>query len=435
MPRLTCWLVAAACFGQAPTSQFTLTEGVPVIRWEDAQSHLDERVLVVGKPIASRVNSGGVQLYFDSPRSNAFKIFVPRNSLAAFPTPPDSAYPGRWIRVLGLISEFRGGPEITVRLPRQIEILPGEPTIRPASRPAADASGEVKIGAYNVLNLFDEYDDPYTADETTPAKPRTAMDRLAASIRRLNADVLALEEVENRGVLERFVRTFLPDAGYEQIVLYEGNDQRGIDCAVLSRLPVGSVTSYRHVVLTMPDGRKTRFRRDLLRVRIEPPGAQPFDVFAAHLKSKRGEGTATLPMRMAEAQMIREVCDETIRADSAARFVVCGDFNDTAESDPLKTIRGSGPGALVCFVNELPAAKRITYNQAPYRSTIDYLFCSPAMAKCYVHGSYEIIEGTIESSGSDHNPIAARFRFGSAPTQPAPSSAKQTAVGGTPADH
>jgi endonuclease/exonuclease/phosphatase family metal-dependent hydrolase len=196
--------------------------------------------------------------------------------------------------------------------------------------------------------------------------------------------------------------------GYENVVLFEGNDARGIDVAVLSRLPVGPVTSYRHVTYHDPDGRPAHFRRDLLRVRIEPPAAQNFDMFVMHLKSKR-DGPAAEAMRLGEAAAARAILDQVLRDDPEACFVLCGDMNDTFDSEPVRTLVGSGPASLPCFFSDIPEEQQITFNQEPYRSMIDFIFCSPAMAKRYAPGSYQVYPGTVESSGSDHNPIRARF--------------------------
>ena len=88
----------------------------------------------------------------------------------------------------------------------------------------------------------------------------------------------------------------------------------------------------------------------------------------------------------------------------------CGDFNDDWGSPTLKTIVGSGSTGLKCFADELPSDQRITYNKEPYRSMIDFILCAPGMAERYVKGSFAIRAGTVESSGSDHNPVLARFR-------------------------
>ena len=76
-------------------------------------------------------------------------------------------------------------------------------------KPPAD--GVIKIASFNVLNLFDDYDDPYVENEVYPGKKTEEMKQLAATIRRLNADLVALEEVENRFFLEHFVASHLAD--------------------------------------------------------------------------------------------------------------------------------------------------------------------------------------------------------------------------------
>ncbi|MCK6457118.1 MAG: endonuclease/exonuclease/phosphatase family protein [Phycisphaerae bacterium] len=411
------WIVAAALAAalwgaDAPTSQFAPNEGLPLIRWQDAVKHVGERCIVVGKVERARSNRGGYLLQFEGEPRGGFAVFIRREHVGRFPKTPIQLYPRKWIRATGLIDEYRGKPELIVSAPEQIEVLSGEPSL-PEAHAGSEwkFDGTVTVGTFNVLNLFDDVDDPYTADEGTPPKSREDMQRLADTIRKLNADVLALEEVENRGILERFVRVHLSDLHYAHVVHVESNDQRGIDCAVLSRLPVGPVTSYRHVPIPMKGGEVTTLRRDLLRVRIEPPGGDAFDVFVVHFKSKRGERTGeTSPVRQAEAEFVRRTCDEILRDDAAARFIVCGDFNDTWESGPIRTIRGDGAGALACFVDELPPAQRVSYNQEPHRSVIDYIFCSPAMAKRYVGKSYTILDGSVATSGSDHNPVRATFR-------------------------
>jgi endonuclease/exonuclease/phosphatase (EEP) superfamily protein YafD len=56
-----------------------------------------------------------------------------------------------------------------------------------------------------------------------------------------------------------------------------------------------------------------------------------------------------------------------------------------------------------------------TYNQGRYHSMIDFILCSPAMAKQYVPGSFHVVPGSPESTGSDHNPVAVEFSLQTAP--------------------
>jgi endonuclease/exonuclease/phosphatase family metal-dependent hydrolase len=63
----------------------------------------------------------------------------------------------------------------------------------------------------------------------------------------VDADVLALQEVENLDAPRRFNRDHL-DRPYAYEALVEGNDPRFIDVAVLSRLPIANLTSHRFEV-------------------------------------------------------------------------------------------------------------------------------------------------------------------------------------------
>ena len=384
--------------------------GLPVIDWKEAGKYMDRDVVVQGKIVLVRNTGKLCFLNFDSARS--FTAIVQEQSFKKFSQPPDKMYDQKIVRIRGTISEYKGKAQIEIFGPDQVTILEQEQPIPPKPEVKKRTfDGTVTIAAYNTLNLFDEYDDPYTSDEGTPAKPRAQLEKLAASIRALDADVLALEEVENRGYLERFVTAMLGDMGYENVVLFEGNDRRGIDCAVLSRLPVGPVTSHRHLRFNEnaedPAG-PMFFRRDLLQVQIQPPKCAAFYVFVTHLKSKRDGGGSADSYRLGEARQARRIFDGLLSKDKDAMFVVCGDFNDTFESKAVKALRGEGAMALRDFMADVPKGA-VSFNKDP-QSIIDFIFASPAMAERYVAKSYRIVEpGSIATTGSDHNPVVAKF--------------------------
>ncbi len=388
---------------------------VPTISWRDAHKYVGKEVCAVGKIIKTgKSKTGHTFLNFIDDRKG-LTVFIHKDKRSRFPEAPDRFYRGKTVKVRGFVAEFKGGLEIQAGGPEVLAVVTeGVPASSPAAagpatRPAVDDT--ITIGSYNVLNLFDAVNDPYANDDNTPVKPRDQLEAVARTIRTLNADVLALVEVENRGYLQQFLDVFLPDMGYE-VVLYEGNDLRGIDVAVLSRLPVGPVTSYRHLRFPDADGNPMRFQRDLLRVRIEPSDAAAFEVFVVHLKSKEGDDDSGLELRLGETRAIRRVIDELMRAQPNLRFVICGDFNDYVDSEPLKTLLGSGGNALSTFVSDLKPGETITYNQPPHLSMIDFILASPAMARMYVPNSYRVtIGGSPAVSGSDHNPVAAKFRL------------------------
>jgi endonuclease/exonuclease/phosphatase family metal-dependent hydrolase len=199
--------------------------------------------------------------------------------------------------------------------------------------------------------------------------------------------------------------------GYKDVVLFEGNDARGIDVGLISRIPVGDVRSHRHLRFPGHDGRTSRFQRDVLSVMLEPDGAEPLEVWVLHLKSNSGGRETAEPIRLAEAQEVRRLLDRVLAENAAARILVMGDFNDTPETATLKTIIGQGSVALWSAGSDLSDRSLVSYNKGDFRSVIDYILCSPAMAEHYVKGSFQIPQGSVDTTGSDHNPVTATFRL------------------------
>lgn len=133
----------------------------------------------------------------------------------------------------------------------------------------------VSIMTFNVLNLFDNVDDPGKNDETylpIAAKQNEdhsaacheieveswrndclyldwsdeiiehKLETLAATIMQVNEgrgpDIIAFQEVENARILDRLSFQYLREPNYGPAILIEGQDSRGIDVAFLSRLPL-----------------------------------------------------------------------------------------------------------------------------------------------------------------------------------------------------
>ncbi len=389
-------------------------ELLPTISWEDAPHHIGEEVFLVGQVANTGKSSGGHQfLNFGRQRSD-LTGFIECHVVNQFPSSPGTLYRGKKVKVRGMLYKYRGSPNIRILGPQSIEVLSDNTTLSemttvgpPVERKLGDT---ITVASLNALNLFDDKDDPYHGDEKTATKLRKDLDLLAQSIRQIDADVLVLQEVENRGYLELFNRALLADLGYKHVVLTEGNDRRGIDVAILSRVPVGPVISYRHLRFPDTNGNEMTFRRDLLHAIIEPEEGRPIHVLGVHLKSKFG-GKKSDAIRTGEARAIRGVLDDLFAADPESQILLCGDFNDTIDSRPLQTILGNGKTKLTSFYSDVPEKSRITYNKEPYLSMIDFIFASPTMAKQYEKGSYDILAGGPSQTGSDHNAVVARFRL------------------------
>lgn len=179
-------------------------------------------------------------------------------------------------------------------------------------------------------------------------KPTSHLEALLRRTDRLNADVLAVQEVENLTALREF--NAMLDAPYPFVALIEGNDPRFIDVGLLSRLPIGSATSNRWV----PDPANPSrflFSRDLMAVEIlnHAHDAAMFTIWVAHFKSKFVDPEITDAAEIAAAEQAND--DRRQRQATAAhdiiaashdvandRFIVCGDFNDHPGNAPLSPL-------------------------------------------------------------------------------------------------
>ena len=432
--KMTLSLLALLATATIAFAEHSFDESTQKISWADAHKYYGQECIVYGTVVAAKDIGSRCFLNFHKDHRNHFTIMIASKDYDKFPGNPTSLYADKHVRVIGEVIEFQGKPEIIVKSPDAIEIVddpdpskgvPVAPAVKKGSKPKPGkkrtprsattwkpaTDGTIRVATFNLLNLFDNVDDPYNDEERLPGKDAREIKLLAERFRMANADIVAVQEVENRQVLEEFVNTYVPDMGYTDVVLFEGNNKRGIDVGLISRYPLGATTSYRHLDFVDGKGNPMRFRRDLLQVNVRPEGFKEFDVFVVHFKSKGGGAAKTLPIRVGEAKAARMIFDELLKTDRQKAFVVCGDFNDTYDSKPLQQLVGSGPRALKNLFGEIAKADRVTYNKKPYRSMIDFLLVSPAMADAYVKDSYEIIQGTVESSGSDHNPVVATFKL------------------------
>ena len=183
------------------------------------------------------------------------------------------------------------------------------------------------------------------------AKDRRDTQRVADRIAAMDVDVLCVQEVEDERALADFNKRFLGDR-YPELIVIDGNDPRLIDVGVLSKLPLGAVTTWQHVTHPEVEGRV--FGRDLLEVELlDASGATRLTVFNTHLKShfvdpwnadeKRPRTPEELEEEHRKANELRHHQAEAIAAIVAdsERCVVAGDLNDPPASPhlaPLPTL-------------------------------------------------------------------------------------------------
>jgi len=244
-------------------------------------------------------------------------------------------------------------------------------------------------------------------------------------------DVWAVQEVEDIDTLRFFAATELAGQ-YPHVVLIEGNDPRLIDLAVVSRLPLGAVTSWQHAVHPQAPTERV-FGRDLLEVEVlNPPRTQRlFTLFNNHLKShfvpfnedQVAGATAANRRRQHQAEMITEIVAARTRPNS--RYVITGDMNDPPTSPWLEPLTASSTlqlsDALAAAVETRPAkhdnppppstawTHRFKESGQPARYELfDHLWLSPALADRH-EGAWIMRRRTHAGEGSDHDPALVQL--------------------------
>ena len=207
----------------------------------------------------------------------------------------------------------------------------------------ATLSGQsLRVGFWNVENLFDLKDDPTTRDEefALGGKKNVTQDiydlklkNCAAVLADLNADVLGLCEVENYFVLDELNRAY--DGRDYKIIHYDSPDRRGIDNALLYDPEVFNVIETKPILNTLPEGGPTR---DILYVQGEYKG-HTLHIYVNHWPSNYGGKKKAIPKRRATARLLVNEVAEKLSNEPDAEILLIGDFNEEPTDDNVRTLK------------------------------------------------------------------------------------------------
>ena len=200
----------------------------------------------------------------------------------------------------------------------------------------------LRVGFWNVENLFDLEDDPTTRDEEFALGGRKNVTQEIYDLKLkncsyvladLNADVLGLCEVENYFVLDELNDAF---TGRDyKIIHYDSPDSRGIDNALLYDPNVFNVISSTPIQNTLPDGNLTR---DILYVKGEYAG-YTLHIFVNHWPSNYGGKEKAIPKRRSTARLLANEVAKLLSEDPDADILLMGDFNEDPTDDNVHILK------------------------------------------------------------------------------------------------
>jgi endonuclease/exonuclease/phosphatase family metal-dependent hydrolase len=315
------------------------------------------------------------------------------------------------------------------------------------------AQDQVRIASYNIKFL-----------NTNVQTQGDRLQKLRDVISLLDADVIGLQEIDNRAALE----LLFPPADWQIII--DDDSAENQDVAIVVRRPlavVGFETNLdaddQHFLF--PNNQDNQFfpaRRDVLFAEIQPPGGAPtFFVLVMHAKS-RVDGRATTDFRREEAA--RRLVQALEQRFDDRDFVLLGDFNDNPDDRSLNILETGDPNAsggaeendgpfLINLMEPLVAADRVSHGRNTANinddrvdtidpgsrarnndhrgedvNTGDILFdqilVPMRMLPRYVGASAQVFDSAVAARGnnttraSDHLPVSAEFTLGAPEPDP-----------------
>ena len=208
------------------------------------------------------------------------------------------------------------------------------------------------VAFYNLENLFDTVDDPFTLDDAyTPdskknwtqkryqkklGKLGTAISNIGFHRTRKAPVIVGVAEVENKSVLEDLIATeHLKNKNFG-VVHHESSDERGIDVGLLYQKSFFEPTHSEAIAVLLTDENGVRdYTRDILRVTGNLNGEE-VHILVNHWPSRREGVHISEPKRIIAAQRNNELIDTILNNSFDAKIIVMGDFNDDPSSESVK---------------------------------------------------------------------------------------------------
>jgi endonuclease/exonuclease/phosphatase family metal-dependent hydrolase len=270
-------------------------------------------------------------------------------------------------------------------------------------------SAAITVATYNVENytIADRMvEGVYRQAYPKPEKEKAALRHVVTDIA---PDILAVSEMGKPEFLADFQRE-LKQAGQDYlhaVVLEAADPDRHV--AVLSKLPFKEVRRHAQVPISY-FGQPEVVKRGVLEL-VFATSEGDVSLFVIHLKSKfteQKEDPDGATRRALEAEAVRDLVLSRYPNPAKAKFIVCGDWNDTRQSRPVRALLKRGEtevGELLPAADSRGESWTQYYRKEDLYSRFDYLLVSGGLKPLVANGRATIWDGAGTPEASDHRPV------------------------------
>lgn len=244
--------------------------------------------------------------------------------------------------------------------------------LAPARGVPAPAADEWTLATLNLWRLRDTRKDSRLDEPLSSAVLNKRIEALADFIAGpLRAPhMLAVQEVENRELLERLAARLARKGRHYRVVLKEGNDPSGMDVGLLYRQPV-RIASVSRLFAEQGFHGHSLFSRPPLRVTVQEP--RQLQLVVVHLRSARGlHKTRVHEKRQSQAALLANWA-----ADQDGPLVMAGDFNTTWDAGRFSaSYERFAESGLFNLWQRVPEPERYSFRHRCRPQALDHIWVS-----------------------------------------------------------
>ncbi len=292
------------------------------------------------------------------------------------------------------------------------------------------AEQHLSLVSLNTNRLFDTRDDGNKAQVLTHKayenKINNLIDKIVNGFAR--PDVLALQEIENIGILRDLVRRLKPYGLNYQAVLQEGNDVSGIDVSYLVNSRY-RVTKQQQLFASNTISHTEAFLFARPPLLIEVCRTECVTIINLHLRSMRQLSHKKTGQRVAlkrrhQAEALAKWINRFQIENPSRRIILIGDFNALPHADKFVDVVGIIRGQpdqkrpkwkskdyiqrdLIDLTQSIPKKSRYSYLYKTHKQQLDYLLIGDTANYRLEYINFEGIDFKI----SDHAALKALLRL------------------------
>lgn len=275
-------------------------------------------------------------------------------------------------------------------------------------------AAEITVVGYNVYNYLPmkrTVDGKYGY----APKPEAEIDSLIKVIAELKPDILGVSEMGGKTELAD-LQSRLAKVGVD---LPHTEWVQGVDkdrhVALLSRFPIIERNSVTDIPIAI-NGQAEAMQRGILDATVQVKENFPLRLVGAHLKSRRiVPEFDQAALRALESLELRKHIDAILKNQPETKLLVYGDFNDTKNEPPIKTLlsKKSGPATLEMIELSDEFGEKWTHywKTADEYSRIDYMFASKALLPHLLVDKSFIPRIPNLLDASDHRPLVLKIQI------------------------